>query len=329
MQTRLDFLTSMAHEEVTCRSDAAPRPRCLDACAVVVTVAALLLSACGSSGSSLGSSPAATPGSSGASGHGTVNVLYAGSLEEVMNSTIGPAFEKATGYTFSGFPAGSKDLASDIKGKVRQGDVFLSASPAVNENLRGPANGSWVSWYAPFARTSLVLGYNPHSSFASRIKQGPWYEIIATPGLRLGFTDPKLDPKGVLVVAALNQAAAEHHEPALKQIAANQSDLFPEEELVGRIQAGQLDAGFFYTVEASAAKIPTVSLAPVKESAEYTITVLNHAPNRAGGAAFVRFLLGAQGQALLKSAGLETTSRPAALGNGVPRSLDRILEGAR
>ena len=84
---------------------------------------------------------------------GNVRVLYAASLEAVMNASIAPAFHRATGYTFAGFPAGSKELASDIKGKVEQGDVFISASPKVDATLQGRKNGNWLSWYAPFAST--------------------------------------------------------------------------------------------------------------------------------------------------------------------------------
>jgi len=147
-----------------------------------------------------------------------------------------------------------------------------------------------------------VLGYNASSSFAGDLESKPWYRVITEPGFRLGFTDPTLDPKGVLTVAALDAAAASYNEPSLKQIAADQSDLFPEQDLVGRLQAGQLDAGFFYTVEAAAAKIPTVSLGSIDETATYTITTLNRAPNPAGGEAFVKFLLSSQGERLLKRA---------------------------
>lgn len=266
-------------------------------------------------------------GGSSSGQKGSVSVLYAGSLQALMNSKVGPAFHKATGYTFSGYPAGSKDLASEIKGKVRVGDVFISAAPAVNATLAGSANGNWVSWYAPFATTELVLGYNPSSSYAKALRTQPWYRVISHPGLRLGFTDPKLDPKGVLAVAALKQAASSYHEPALSKIATDQSDLFPEQDLVGRLQAGQLDAGFFYTVEASAAKIPTVSLSPVHEDATYTITVLHRAPNSAGAEAFVKFLLGSQGQSLLKAAGL-TMQTPKAVGSGVPASLSSTVSSS-
>jgi molybdate/tungstate transport system substrate-binding protein len=248
---------------------------------------------------------------------GTVRVLYAGSLEAVMNNKIGPAFHRATGYTLSGYPAGSKDLANEIKGKVRQGDVFISASPKVDATLTGAKNGNWVSWYAPFASTTLVLGYNPSSSVAHDLQTKPWYQVIGEPGFRLGFTDPTLDPKGVLTVAALDAAAAKYADPTLKQIASDQNDLFPEQDLVGRLQAGQLDAGFFYTVEASAAKIPTVSLGSIKEAATYTITVLNRAPDTVGGEAFVKFLLSAQGERLLNRVGLATV-KPVAKGKSVP-----------
>src|ERR1700751_4597586 len=86
-----------------------------------------------------------------ARGSGPVDVLYAGSLVNVMEKQIGPAFDAATGYSFQGFSAGSTALANQIKGKVRQGDVFISASPTVNTSLMGPSNGNWVSWYVTFA----------------------------------------------------------------------------------------------------------------------------------------------------------------------------------
>jgi len=268
---------------------------------------------------------AVAPAIAEAKSSGTVRVLYAGSLEDLMNKSIGPAFQKATGYTFSGYPAGSSDLANEIKGKVRQGDVFISASPKINATLTGAKNGNWVSWYAPFATTTLVLGYNPSSSFASAIKSKPWYQVIDQSGFRLGFTDPTLDPKGVLAVAALNTAASKYNEPGLKQVATDQSDLFPEQDLVGRLQAGQLDAGFFYTVEASAAKIPTVSLGAIHETAGYTITVLNRAPDTAGGQAFVKFLLSSKGERLMKGVGL-TIVRPTAKGHGVPYLLSGVIK---
>ena len=290
-------------------------------------LAMVLLAGCGSSSTS-SSSPGAHSGSgpgAGGRGHGTVDVLYAGSLETLMNRDLGPAFTKASGYSFNGFPAGSKDLASEIQGKVRQGDVFISASPKVNHKLEGSANGNWVSWYAPFASTALVIGYNPNSSYAGALRRGPWYRVITRPGLRFGFTDPRLDPKGELAVAALGHAARLYAAPGLARIATDQADLFPEQDLVGRLEAGQLDAGFFYTVEASAAHLPTVGLGAIHEQATYTVTILNRAPHRGGAVAFVAFLLSPRGQTLLRHAGLSLVA-PAAQGTGIPGSLRQAIK---
>jgi molybdate/tungstate transport system substrate-binding protein len=272
----------------------------------------------GASSTSAAGSPSA---SSSATGSGPVNVLYAGSLVGLMQKQVGPAFQTATGYSVTGFSAGSKDLAAEIKGKVHQGDVFISASPKVNATLEGPANGDWVSWYGTFATSALVIGYNPKSKFASDLKTMPWYKVITEPGLKLGFTDPATDPKGVLAVQAMTDTAKSKNLPALTALSTNKSDIFPEETLVGRLQSGQLDAGFFYTAEATAASIPTVPLTGVALKATYTITVLNKAPHEAAAEAFVAYLLGTDGQAALKQDGFTLVSPPTVTGTGVPSGL--------
>ena len=71
--------------------------------------------------------------------------------------------------------------------------------------------------------------------------------------------------------------------------------MFPETSLVGQLQAGQLDAGFFYGVEAAAADIKTVPLTGTHLAGDYTITILNKAPHEAAARAFVAFLLGKAG----------------------------------
>src|SRR5579875_3317348 len=151
----------------------------------VAVGAAVLAAGCGSS--------RPTTASAALHGSGPVNVLYAGSLVNLMEKQIGPGFKAATGYTLDGFSAGSSALASQIKGGVRQGDVFISASPKINADLEGAANGGWVSWYAAFARSPLVLGYNPSSRFAHAIETRPWYQALDQPGILVGRTDPATD----------------------------------------------------------------------------------------------------------------------------------------
>jgi molybdate/tungstate transport system substrate-binding protein len=265
----------------------------------------------------------------------TVNVLYAGSLVNLMERSAGPAFEQKSGDRFQGYAGGSNKVANEIKGKLRRGDVFISANPKVDDQLMGQANGDWVQWYIAFAESPLVIGYNPSSRFVDDLKNKSWYEVLAEPGLKLGRTDPKLDPKGALTIELLKRAEVFYGKPSLSQqiIGApdNQAQILPEETLVGRLQSGQLDVGFFYSTETSAAKIPAIKLPDeVAPKARYTVTILRDAPNPDGGERFVSFLLGSQGRDLLKQHGLEIL-KPDLSGNAqaVPTAIRSIVDAAQ
>ncbi|MGB7799100.1 MAG: extracellular solute-binding protein [Pseudonocardiaceae bacterium] len=284
----------------------------------VLTVMLVALTGCSSSGGG-------TAGTS-TGPKGPVKVLYAGSLVNLMEHSLGPKFEQASGDTFQGFSAGSSALATQIKGKVRQGDVFISASPTVNADLQGPANGNWVPWYVKFASAPLVIGYNPNSKFAADLKSKPWYQVITEPGFKLGSTDPKVDPKGKLAQQALTDGAKIYSDPALPAAAQQNITVLPETELVGRLESGQLDAGFFYSNEAGEQKIQTTSLDQVHLAATYTVAVLNMAPDPAPAADFVQYLVSPAGEELLKEDGL--TVLPLALYGdpaAVPPALKSVL----
>ena len=260
-------------------------------------------------------------------GSGPVDVLYAGSLVTLMQTTLDAAFHRATGDSVIGIAAGSTALASEIKGGVYRADVFVSASPTVNRSLEGTRNGNWERWYLEFATSPLVLGYDPQSAFAPALRSTPWWTVVTSPGFLLGRTNPATDPKGVLAVKALDATAAAHHDHALVALGTTASDIFPEQTMIGRLQAGQLDAGFFYAVEAAAAKIPAVPLAGVHEQATYTVSVLARAPHARAAAAFVRFLLGARGRRILSTHGLRPVT-PAKLSgrrSAVPAALRPAL----
>jgi molybdate/tungstate transport system substrate-binding protein len=249
----------------------------------------------------------------------TVDVLYAGSLVNLLERGVGPAFDRASGDRFRGYAGGSKQLASEIKGRLRHADIFISAAPKVNRALMGEANGDWVRWYVTFAQSPLVIGYNPKSRFATAFGKEPWYEALLQKGIRLGRTDPKLDPKGALTLALMKKAEVFYKMPGLSRrilgTADNPRQIFPEETLVGRLQSGQLDAGFFYSSETADDKIPAVRLpAAVAPKARYTITILRGAPHGRAAEAFLAYLLGPRGRAFLKQHGLDPVA-PAIAGD--------------
>jgi molybdate/tungstate transport system substrate-binding protein len=267
---------------------------------------------------------------------GDVNVLYAGSLVNLMERGIGPAFDKATGNQFQGYAGGSVELAKQIKGKLRRGDVFISANPKVNFALMGAANGDWVKWHIAFAQSPLVIGYNASSKFAADFKTKPWYQVLTEPGIKIGRTDPKLDPKGTLTLTLMRQAETFYKSPGLAQKVLgapldNPAQVLPEETLVGRLQSGQLDAGFFYSTETADAKIPALTLPPaIAPKAVYTVTILRDAPNDAGAERFVTFLLGNNGQKMLKEYGLTLQKlNVAGDASAVPQQIKAIVDKAK
>ncbi len=315
------------------------------------TAAVLLALFTASCGSSTASAPL-----------GSVSVLYAGSLVTMMENNIGPSFTKAANYTYLGEGKGSVALANEIKGKLRRPDIFISADPSVNGLLTGAANGNYVSWYIPFASSSLVIGYNPNSSFAAQFQAAqsgsiPWWQVLEKPGLRLGRTDPAIDPKGVFTILAFELAQKYYNQPNLSTAilgsAENTAQIFPEEELVSRLQSGQLDAGIFYSSEVTALKIPYITLpdqinfgnpqyaayysqatyttasgkitkgAPI----EYTITIPSTSQDPKGAIAFVRYFLGAAGTAILKQYGL-TLLPLSIVGSGAPPEIVQLAQGS-
>lgn len=255
-----------------------------------------------------------------------VSVLYAGSLATVMENGLGPAFSKATGYEYQGEAQGSLGAARMIRDRLRSPDVFISADPSVNESvLMGSSNGNLVTWYLTLASSQLVLAYNPKGKFAAQFQAVaaesiPWYEVLATPGLRFGRGDPSIDPKGYRTLFLFDLAAKHYHRAALPGLLGdpmNPAQVFPEVVLLARMSSGQIDAGIFYKHEVVAHKLPfigfplEISLGDPKFSELYkqvsyttpngekvtgapilfTITIPATVRHKAGAEAFVRFLL--------------------------------------
>ena len=266
-------------------------------------------------------------------------MYYAGSLVNLNENLIGPAFSTASGYTYQGQGAGSAAIANLIKGKVATPDVVEFADPAVDASLMGAANGGYLSWYFTFATTQLVVGFDPKSAAARDfrlVQKGklPWYRALLQRSLHIGRTDPALDPKGYRALWMARLAAKVFHlknfEKHLFGAAENSSQVFPEQVLVARLLTGQINAGVFYLSEVRDLGIPSITLparinlgaqkdaklyatqsytlpsgqtvtgAPI----QYTISIPGTVKNVSGAEAFVRFVLSARVRAIGRAHGL-------------------------
>jgi molybdate/tungstate transport system substrate-binding protein len=267
-----------------------------------------------------------------------LRVAYAGSMGVVMDHDLGPAVARAQHASYQGIGQGSFALARLLAGRQMQADVFVGITPGPMKVVRqtGLADSA-----VPVASTRMVVIYSPKSRFAAAFAAAakgakPWYEVLREPGLRFGRTDPAVDPQGANALLALQLAARYYHQPGLLQQVAgelqNPRQLFAETSLMSRLEAGQIDAAIGYASAAFSHHLPTIDLPaevdlaqPAMQQAWYAkagftlasgkqftaqplvfyATVPANAKHPGLGRAFVQFMQGAQGQAMLRERGYD------------------------
>ncbi|MBV8116993.1 MAG: substrate-binding domain-containing protein, partial [Candidatus Eremiobacteraeota bacterium] len=169
--------------------------------------------------------------------------------------------------------------------------------------------------------TSLGIGWSSRSKFAGTFDDAasgktPLLAALMTPGLTIGRTDPKLDPKGAYTLEAMRMFAGPSGERRILGDDENPAQTFPEQDLLVRIETGQADVGFFYKTEAIARSLrfmPLPGAAAMSEKITYVIAIMNSAAHPAHAKAFQDFILTGNGRRILESSGLEYFSSPRAL----------------
>jgi molybdate/tungstate transport system substrate-binding protein len=274
-------------------------------------------------------------GAAPAQAAGTVTVAFAGSMGVVMDRGIGPAFTAQTGTAFHGIGQASMALAHLIAAKSMTPDVFVSVSAAP---IKVVEKAGLASTAVPVASTSIVLAYSPKSSFAPAFaaKNADWTEILGSPGLRFGRTDPVTDPQGQYALYTLQLAEKFYKLPGFAEKIAgpteNPAQIFAEPSLLSRLEDGQIDATIGYESAVISQHLPFVTLPAAinfsnpslskdyKEAAltlpdkgktktvhpsplVFYATVLKDAANPQAAAAFVAFLNSPAGQTLLAEYG--------------------------
>jgi molybdate/tungstate transport system substrate-binding protein len=237
--------------------------------ALLAITCTALAAGCSSSTSSSSSSSAststspATSASASSKPTGTVSVAYASSLQFLNEKMVSPAFTSAKGYTFSGRGASSGELETNIASGEITPNVFESVG---GDNIT-PLEPKFTSWYIQYAGTSMVVAYNPRSKYASQFKAiadgsqplQNLFSLLATPGLKLGRTDPNTDPQGRDFIEMLELAQTYYRLPpdTVAKIlgtsnfgSASSSEIYAESALDSTLESGQLDAASAFVTQA-------------------------------------------------------------------------------
>ena len=286
-------------------------------------------------------------------------VHHAGVIGTALEREIVPAFKAAAGLAVERTGGHSVALARRILAGETQPDVYISADAEVNAQLF--VGGSVAPWFLTFARVAMTLIYSPRSRFrvvldAAAAGETAWYDVLQQPGFALRRNSAADDPGGYRAVLVAQLAERHYDVPGLARAILGEDDN-PAQLLTGgfaELETGAADALFLYDTVARDRALPQIALpeainlgdparAAFYTTAAYTtpdgytfrgtparlsVTIPRLAPNPAGAAAFVSFLLSVDGQAALRSAGF----RPASILAGgdlstLPAALQPLIEG--
>ena len=290
---------------------------------------------------------------------GTADVAFAGSLQLVMSKYLGPAFTRADGYAYQGRGGGSLGLAQEVRSGEIAPNVFISVGPGPLALLEP----SYTRWSLRVASSPLVVAYYPRGPYAARLHRiedhqlplRDLFTLMASPGFRLGRTDPATDPQGQAFAMMVGLAVKLYDLPpgfAAQDLGGDNpgAELYPETSLEAQLQAGQLDAASAFKSEAVQLHLPFITLPAAinfgdpQDLARYRAASLRISPtevvhgslldieatvlgrtSQAAALAFVEFLAGRQGRAILSRQGYATPP-PQLLGDqsAAPASIRRL-----
>jgi molybdate transport system substrate-binding protein len=253
------------------------------------------LAACSSSSSTTAAAPGTTATATGATGtsaaaklSGTLVVFAATSLTDAFNK-IGAQFQQANpGVTVKFNYNGSSSLATQIN-QGAPADVFASASP---KNMTTVTDEKMTSTtpkdFAANSGEIMVEAGNP--------KDVKSVANLANSSLKVVTCAPEV-PCGALATAIFKNAAV-----TVKPVS--------QEENVGgvvtKVSLGEADAGIVYVTDVKANGGKTTGVAiPSNQNqvTDYPIAEIKGAPNATAAAAFIAYVLGSDGQQVLKSFG--------------------------
>lgn len=263
-------------------------------------------------------------------------VFNAGSLARPMRAAL-DSFSRREGVRYEQESSGSLEAARKLTELGKIPDLIALADADVFPGYLMPEH---VTSYAMFARNRMVVAFTPRSRHAAEMNTGIWTEILSRPDVEVGRSDPELDPNGYRTLMVWQLAAAQRGDPGLParlEARAGPRNLRPKEaDLVGLLQAGELDYIWSYESMARAAGLHWVALGDSVDLsnpdladwyAQATVTVRGatrgtsarftgkpivyayavpiNAPHRALAERFVTFLNSPAGRAALRAEALD------------------------
>jgi molybdate/tungstate transport system substrate-binding protein len=268
-------------------------------------------------------------------------IFHAGSLS-VPFKQLKEAYEKKNpGVNILLEPAGSLVCARKVTELKKECDIVASADYLVVDKLLIP---DYASWNIRFATNEIVIAYSDKSRYASEIRADNWMDILSKDDVVYARSDPDSDPCGYRTVLMFKLAEKYYHKPGLtdKMVAKNRNYIRPKEvDLIALIESNSIDYMFQYKSVAVQHGLKYIELPddinlsdPSKEAIynsvsldvtgdkpgtkikvngdyiNYSMTVLNNAPDKDDAIDFLCFMLSDEGMDIFRKNGQDPIIPP-------------------
>lgn len=264
-----------------------------------------------------------------------IHVIHAGSLAIPFKELADAFMKKNPGVEILPEAHGSRTCARRIIDLHQEVDVMGSADSAVIRELLMP---DFADFCIDFTTNEMAIMYTEKSKFADSINADNWFDILLKPEVEYGHSDPNADPCGYRALLTW-QLAEKHYQKEnlynrLKEKMPEKNIRPKEVDLLAMLETGELDYIFIYRSVAEQHKAKFVvlpdeinlkspDLAEFYQTAKlnitgkvpgewvevkgepmiYGITLLKNAPNPEGAVDFIDFVLGPEGQEIMKKNG--------------------------
>ncbi|WP_029145781.1 molybdate ABC transporter substrate-binding protein [Microbacterium luticocti] len=258
------------------------------ALAALVAAAALALTGCAGGPAGDGGTPSGAPETSGRLS-GDVAVSAAASLKGAFDTAIEKFGQAHPDVKITASYDGSSTLATQILGGAKV-DVFASAD---QKNMVKVTGAGLATAPVVFASNTLVI-VTPTGNPAG-VKS---LADLAGPKVKTVLCAPEV-PCGSASKTLLDDAGVQVTPVSLEQNVT---------AVLTKVRTGEADAGLVYKTDAATAPGEVETIVPEgadKVVNEYPIVVLTDAPDKAAAQAFVDYITGADGQAVLASFGFD------------------------
>mgnify|MGYP000241755248 CR=1 FL=1 len=285
----------------------------------------------------------------------TITVFHAGSLSALFKECK-VEFEKQYNCTVLLEASGSIDAVRKITDLHKPCDVIALADVKLFDSLQ-----TYCPYWISFASNEMVLAYTTKSKFAQEIATD-WIYALLRYDIACTRSDPLRDPCGYRTLLVWELASQMYNNPNLKKVLALRSPveyMRPKEtDCIALLEAGACDALWIYKSIAVQQNFPYVTLSdrinlsnPKYEqlykkacvtlsdtkkqytfcgsTIAYGASIPVNAANTKGAVAFLTYLCGKEGKALIAKHGFSVIEVSSSKWDIMPLELKKVVAGGK